>query len=150
LPQVRQADLTLEILVPDSLEFFAGGEVKIPEELIPLDSFYQSEPAMVKDWESDYARAMQDPQLWVTRLPDSKAELTVIRAPQIWHLIIAPASEGPMASFQRLQQVRSWAGDLEPHLLGVVTDSVKLADMAEEQGYMSYLAALGVSAGRIR
>jgi hypothetical protein len=148
--QVRQADLTLEILVPDKLAFFAGGEVGIPDELTPLKSYYEDMPEMVEHWESDYARAMQDPRLWVADMPDAKAELTVVRVPQIWHLIIAPESEGPMASFQRLQQVRSWAGDLEPHFLGVVTDSVKLADMAEEQGYMSYLAALGVSAGRIR
>lgn len=95
--------------------------------------------ASTQKWRSQVAPVLEDLSKWEIEPPRPEPEVVVEMRPDTWHFIIAPLSEGLMASFQRLQLVRSWADGLPAQNFGVVTDNRTLARMALDQGYKAYV-----------
>lgn len=140
----RRADISLDVQHPSAVRINFGGDVQRP---YALPEHYRGShekeadfAIRTQEWRTQVAPVLEDLQKWTIEPPRAEPEVVIELSPDTWHLIIAPQSEGLMASFQRLQMVRSSTDDIFPRNYGVVTDNRTLARLALDQGYLVYLS----------
>jgi hypothetical protein len=142
---LRQVDVRLEVTFPVEVKVPVGGAVSLPYELERgqeklWDEDEDEYRERLLEQEAERIEVLDKPDKWKTEPPLASPELKVSRKHQYWYLVVAPRSEGVMASFQRLQMIRGLMENPPAGLFGVVTDNEKLCELANEQGYMTFLS----------
>jgi hypothetical protein len=94
---------------------------------------------------ADREPILDDPAQWKIEPLSEEPTISIQHHEHVWYFILAPESEGLLASFQRLQSIRSWVseeGELPLQYFGVVSPNTELLRLAETQGYMTFPSAL--------
>jgi hypothetical protein len=142
--ELRQADVTLTVKIPDALSIGFGEAVDLPYDISPMFDLLEGDTSAAGQKAHGERRvvALNDPSRWGITPPAPEPTITVQHCEWQWHFTIAPQSEGLMAAFHRLQSVRSWVEDgvLPREFFGVVTRKRDLAKLAADQGYRVFLS----------